>query len=104
MTITIEIPDNVAASFAAPGRDLSREVLEAFALEGCRRERLTRNDVRNLLSLDTLMEVDGFLKEHELYLIHTVEDFERDRDTALVAAQHTHAERQKESSGERLAG
>jgi hypothetical protein len=104
MTITIEIPDNVAASFAAPGRELAREVLEAFAREGYRSERLTRNDVRNLLSLDTLMEVDGFLKEHELYLAHTVQDFEKDRDTALLAAQHTQAGRRKESSGERLAG
>ncbi len=104
MTITIHIPDSVGANFVDPGRDLARQVLEAFALEGYRSDRLTRDDIRNLLGLETLMEVDGFLKEHEVYLSYTLEDLEQDREAALAAAQHTEAERRERLSGERLAG
>ncbi len=32
MTITIQIPDELAAAIAAPGQDLSRAALEAIAL------------------------------------------------------------------------
>jgi hypothetical protein len=102
MTITIEIPDNVAASFAAPGRELAREVLEAFALEGYRSERLTRNDVRNLLSLDTLMEVDGFLKRRGVYMNYTLDDLKNDVEVALEGARHSH-EAERESLTKRLA-
>jgi hypothetical protein len=46
MTITIEIPDELAAALAPPGQDLRRTALEAIALDGYRSDRLTEADVR----------------------------------------------------------
>jgi len=34
MEVTIQIPDDIAASIQTAGRDLPRSVLEAYALEG----------------------------------------------------------------------
>jgi hypothetical protein len=48
---SVEIPDEVAAQL--PGHDaMSRELLEAFAAEAYRSERLSRRQVGLLLGLD----------------------------------------------------
>ena len=79
MTIQLNIPDDIAAVLAAKGEDdLSRAALEALALEGYRSRKLTQAQVRRLLGYETRMEVDGFLKEHRVYLEYTVEDLERE--------------------------
>jgi hypothetical protein len=103
MTITIEIPDNVAASFAVPGRELAREVLEAFALEGYRSERLTAAEVRWLLGFETRMEVDEFLKRHDANMHYTLDDLKNDVEVALEGARHSHDESQRESLTKQLA-
>jgi Uncharacterised protein family (UPF0175) len=64
MTITVEIPEELAGQFVPSGQDLGRAVLEAIALEGYRSNRLTEADIRELLGFETRMEVHGFLKEH----------------------------------------
>jgi len=56
--------------FGPAGHDPARAGLEAIALKGCRRDRHTEYDVRELLGFETRMEVDGFLKEHGAFL-HT---------------------------------
>jgi predicted HTH domain antitoxin len=65
------------------GVDLSRAALEALAVEGYRTERLSESEIRHLLGFETRMEVHAFLKEHGAYLHYSVEDLERDRESAL---------------------
>ena len=48
MTITLEIPDDLASALAAPGEDLSRTALEAIALDGYRSDRLSEADIARL--------------------------------------------------------
>jgi len=93
MTITINIPDNAAGDLAAAGKDPSRALLEAFALEGYRGGRLSEAAVRRLLGFETRYEVDGFLKEHGAFLPYTIEDVERDTAVALEVALRVRAER-----------
>jgi Uncharacterised protein family (UPF0175) len=78
MTIHFDIPDDVAQNLAADGRDISRAALEAFGVEEYRAGRLTQSQLRRLLGYETRMEVDGFLKEHQVWLEYTMEDLERE--------------------------
>ena len=69
---------------AAFGRDLARAAREALAIEGYRTERLSLGQVAGLLGVSTA-EADQFLKDRQLPLLYTVDDFERDRE-ALKSA------------------
>ena len=78
MQITLEMPDEIALDC----QDLPRALLEGFALEGYRSGSLTEEQVRRLLGYGTRMQVDGFLKEHGVYLDYTLEDLDRDTETS----------------------
>jgi hypothetical protein len=80
MQITLELPDDVAQSLEAQAKNLPRALLESFALEGYRSGKLTEEQVRKILDFGTRMQVDGFLKEHGLYLDYTLEDLDRETE------------------------
>ena len=80
MQITLELPDDVAEWLEAQIQNLPRFMLECFALEGYRSDRLTEEQVRIILGYETRMQVHGFLKEHGVYLNYTVEDLEHDTE------------------------
>jgi Uncharacterised protein family (UPF0175) len=104
MTITVEIPDELADQLIAADRDPARVALEAIALEGYRSDRPTESDVRKLLGFDTRMEVHGFLKEHCAFLPYTEEDLEHDREVASQVARRVRMERRGDAPSQRLAG
>jgi hypothetical protein len=78
MRITLELPDEIAGELS----DLPRALLESFALESYRSGKLTEEQVRKILGYGTRMQVDGFLKEHGMYLNSTLEDLDRDTATS----------------------
>jgi hypothetical protein len=78
MQITLNLPEDVAEGLAEKWADLPRAALESLALEGYRADALTHAQVRRLLGFGSLAEVDGFLKQHGVYLEYTVDDLERD--------------------------
>ena len=53
MTISVEIPEELAGQLIAEGQDPARAALEAIALEGYRSDRLSTAEVRKLLGFDT---------------------------------------------------
>ena len=59
---------------------LPRAELESLALEAYRARALTAAQLRRLLAFETPMQVDAFLKEHDVYDF-TAADFEQDRQT-----------------------
>jgi hypothetical protein len=81
MTITLELPEDIAAQLSAAGENLSRAALESFGLEQYRAGKLTQAQLRRLLGFPTRMELDGFLKAHGVELEYTAEDLARDRAT-----------------------
>jgi predicted HTH domain antitoxin len=81
MEVTINLPEDVVKVFSANGENIEREVLEATALEGYREGKLSQAQVRRMLGYQTDMQVDAFLKEHNVYLNYTAEDLEQDRRT-----------------------
>ena len=99
MTITVEIPEELAGQLIAAGQDPARAALEAMALEGYRSDRLSEAEMRNLLGFDTRMEVDAFLKEHGAFLPYTDEDLAHDREVAIQVAHRARTERPGDPSG-----
>jgi len=77
MRITIEMPDEIAKSLG-PERGLPRQLLEAYAIEGYRTEKLTRKQVGQLLGLDR-WKAEEFLAEHGATLPYSLADWELDR-------------------------
>jgi len=104
MTITVEIPEGLLDHVVRAGQDPARAALEAIALEGYRSDRLSAADVRELLGFETLMEVDGFLKEHGVFLNYTMEDLEHDCAVARQVADRARTESRGDPPGERRAG
>ena len=80
MQITLELPEDIAKGLGTRWKDLPRAALESLALEAYRSQALTAAQLRRLLGIETRMQVDAFLKEHEVYDL-TVADFEQDRET-----------------------
>ena len=78
--VTLNIPDELSAALTVPGRELSRSVFEALALEAYRERKLSTAQLRRLLGFETRYELDGFLKAHEVWLEYDVEYLERDRE------------------------
>jgi hypothetical protein len=85
------LPEDIAQVLESRWKDLPRAALESLALEVYRSHALTAAQLRRLLGFETRMQVDAFLKEHEIY-DYTAADFERDRKTLrqvrLREAQH----------------
>ena len=82
MEVTLKIPDELARQVASEGEDPARVVLEALALEGYRAERLSESAVRQMLGLESRIQVHAFLKEHGIHLHYNVSDLDRDRVTS----------------------
>jgi hypothetical protein len=80
MQLTIELPEDIAERLESRWKDMPRAALESLALEAYRSRALTAAQLRRLLVFETRMQVDAFLKEHEVYDL-TVADFEQDRET-----------------------
>jgi hypothetical protein len=79
MDVTIHIPDELAEHLGTP-RDIERRVLETIALEEFKLGHLTKPELSRALGLGRI-ELDGFLKAHELYEPYTLEEFEREQQT-----------------------
>ena len=79
ITLNIHLPDDLVAQLTVGGRDLERAALEAFAVEEYRAKRIAHAQVGQLLGLSR-WAVDGLLKEHEVWLDYTLEDFKHEGD------------------------
>ena len=80
MQTTIELPEDIAEGLESKWKDLPRAALESLALEAYRSRALTAAQLRRLLVFETQMQVDAFLKEHEIF-DYSATDFEQDRET-----------------------
>jgi hypothetical protein len=78
MQVKLDLPQEIAQALETEGRDLSRAVLEALALEGFRSGKLSESQVRRLLDFRTRHELDAFLKGHGVPTPCTEQDLEQD--------------------------
>ena len=80
MEVTINLPEDVVNVFSANGENIEREILQATALEGYREGKLSQAQVRRMLGFQTDMQVDAFLKEHQIYLEYGLDDIKRETE------------------------
>ena len=78
MQVTVELPEDILKARAGQWPDISRQALEAIAVEGYRTGALTENQVRRLLELESRFDVHALLKEHRVPLQYTAADLEDD--------------------------
>ena len=83
MQVTLELPEDLARLLGENSAGLTRAALEALALEGLRAGKLTVAQARRLLGISSRYEMDGFLQSHGVLLSLTLDDVERDAETAL---------------------
>ena len=82
MQLTLELPEDLAQLLGEDSAGLTRAALEALALEGLRAGKLTVAQARRLIGISSRYEMDGFLKCHGVLLSLTVDDVDRDAETA----------------------
>jgi hypothetical protein len=79
MQVTIDLPDELAQLLQRQG-DLPRQLLEAYASDGYRTEKLTQYQVGQLLGLDR-WKTEEFLANHNAQRPYTLADWSLDRRT-----------------------
>lgn len=80
MQFTVELPDELAQRIVPEGADPARTALENMGVEAYRAHRLTERQLAELLGMDRY-QLDGFLKEREVWLEYSMEDLQRDLET-----------------------
>jgi predicted HTH domain antitoxin len=78
MQVTLDLPDDISKALEGQWPDLTRQTLEALAVEGYRTGALTESQVRRLLGLESRFDVHAILKEHRVPLRYTESDLEDD--------------------------
>lgn len=78
MHVTVELPEDIVKALEQQWPDMSRQALEAIAVEGYRSGALTENEVCRLLELESRFDVHAVLKEHRVPLRYTSSDLEDD--------------------------
>lgn len=77
---TLEKPDAITASAVSARDEIRRAIADRIReLEGYKSGKLTAYQVQELLGLETRMEVDAFLKAHDVPLDMTLEDIKEGR-------------------------
>jgi Uncharacterised protein family (UPF0175) len=79
MTVTVQIPDDLAQHMGVEGGDLSRHGLEVLALEEYKSGHLSKPELRRVLGFATLPALDGFLRAHGVFEEYTLDDLEQER-------------------------
>ena len=77
MSVTIDLPEEIARQLQAHWGDLPRRALEALAIEGYRSVVLSLGQVAEILGL-SIWETEIFLKERGVDLPYTSEDIRQD--------------------------
>lgn len=97
MTITVEIPDEIAGQIVVEGQEPARQALEGMAVEAYRAHRITGAQLRRLLGIASRYELDAFLKSRGVWLDYTLDDFQREGETTapLLARRQNEIERQR---------
>ena len=78
MTLTIQLPDRIAALLQSAWDDLPRATLESLAVEGYRSGRLSRAQVGEMLGHSSRWQSEDFLAARGAWPGTTVEELQSD--------------------------
>ena len=78
MQVTLDLPDDISVALEGRWKDVTRQAIEALAVEAYRTGVLSENQVRRLLCFESRFQVHALLKEHRVPLRYTEADVESD--------------------------
>ncbi|MEM9219875.1 MAG: UPF0175 family protein [Cyanobacteria bacterium P01_F01_bin.150] len=88
MQITVDIPDSVTQrlreSLPHSGSSLEEQCRVLLLIYAYRSMLLSGGRLKELLGLDTTLELDALLQEYDVDLHYDADDFERNRQTLLT--------------------
>lgn len=93
MKVSLEVPESLAERLSGSAEDLSRAALEALTVEAYRQRRINGLELRQLLGIETRIEMDQFLKSYSVPLDYTIDDFEAESATSSRLREKRRAER-----------
>ena len=79
MEVTVKLPDDIAKHLGE-ANEMPRQMLEAFAAQAYRAQRLSRHQLSQLLALD-YWQTEEFLTHHEAKRPFTLADLQIDRQS-----------------------
>ena len=82
MTLTVNIPDELARELGAGFQDIGLAALEALAAEAYARGVLSLEQVRQLLALETCREARELLSRHDVWPGQTADEILEDAETS----------------------
>jgi hypothetical protein len=82
MTLTVTIPDDLAAELGAGFENLNRAALEALAVEAYSKDILSLEQVRRLLELESRWDAQAVLSEHGCWPGHSAKEVLADAQTS----------------------
>ena len=74
MTLTVDIPDDLAADLGVGFQNLGRAALEALAAEAYSKEVLSLEQIRRMLGLGSLWEAQAMLSRHAVWPDQSAEE------------------------------
>lgn len=83
MTLTVDIPDDLAADLGAGFQNLGRAALEALAAEAYSKEVLSLEQIRRMLGLGSLWEAQAMLSRHAVWPDQSAEQILADARRSL---------------------
>jgi len=83
MTLTVNIPDDLAAELGNGFQNLGRAALEALAADAYAKEVLSLEQVRRMLELESRWEAQAVLKQHGVWPGHSAEEILQDARSSL---------------------
>jgi predicted HTH domain antitoxin len=84
MEVKLQIPDEIVKQLAPEGGDISRQALEALAIDGYRKQNLSLYQISQMLGLSRI-ETEDFLGRNQVPLADlTAADL--DREAAVIEA------------------
>jgi len=74
MTLTVDIPDDLAADLGAGFQNLGHAALEALAAEAYSKEVLSLEQIRRMLGLGSLWDAQAMLSRHGVWPDQSAEE------------------------------
>ncbi len=81
MTLTLQLPDRIAALLHSAWDDLPQATIESLAIEGYRSGKFSCAEVGELLGHSSRWQSEEFLAAHGAWPGTTVEEFQSDLET-----------------------
>ena len=84
MEVILHIPDALQERLGKNADEIPRWLLERAGLEAYKSGEISRHDLRLMLGFKTRLQLDGFLKAHQVLLDYSDEELKEEAETSQL--------------------